>query len=59
MPQAYRVYCDFDNYDSNFYLYFGNFKNKKQAIEGANSQKGIVKICGNLGLEPVLLKNKD
>ena len=29
MPYAYRVYCDYDNYNPNFYLYFGNYADKK------------------------------
>ncbi len=32
MPNAYRVYCDFDNYNPNFYLYHGNDKNKVNKI---------------------------
>jgi len=29
-----RVFCDFENGDSNFYLYFGNLRNVKKVIDG-------------------------
>jgi len=39
MPDPYRVYCDFDNFNPNFYLYYGNYKDKKAEIKNATSQK--------------------
>ena len=35
MPEAARVYCDFDNNLPNFYLYKGFPKEKKSVMEGA------------------------
>jgi len=32
MPEAARVFCDFENADSNFYQYVGNFADKPNAI---------------------------
>ena len=58
MPDAYRVYCDYDNFNPNFYLYFGNYADKKVAVKDTDTQQGIFSICANLGLEPVDLKNE-
>lgn len=32
MPEAARVFCDFENADSNFYQYVGNFADKPNPI---------------------------
>ena len=32
MPEAARVFCDFENGDSNFYQYVGNFADKPNPI---------------------------
>jgi hypothetical protein len=59
MPKPERVYCDMDDNYPNFYLYKGWHNDKQQILDGANSQIGIKKHCGDLGLEPVRIASEE
>lgn len=53
MPKPERVYCDMEDNYPNFYLYDGWHRDKETVMTDANTQEGIKRICGKLGLIPV------
>ena len=49
MPEAQRVYCDFESGDGNFYIYEGNLADKSVKLD-ANSLDAIRNLCKDKGL---------
>lgn len=58
MPEPARVYCDFDTNFPNFYLYKGHPRDKKVALDNTATPEDIRKHCGELGLQPVIIKSE-
>jgi len=50
MPKPERVFCDFLDNESNFYVYKGWKADKIEVLEGGNTVEGIIKACGDIGL---------